>query len=52
MTLYGTVPSYSFTSREEIERLISLTGNQQWLDDLDDADVVYNTLEDSMTERI
>lgn len=39
MTLYGTVPSYSFTSREEIERLLSLTGNQQWLDDLGDIDV-------------
>jgi hypothetical protein len=34
MTLYGTAPSYTFTSQEEITRLLSLDGSNQWIDDL------------------
>ena len=38
MTLYGNVPQYQFTSAEEIIRLISLDGSNQWIDDLSKSD--------------
>lgn len=39
MTIYGTIPANLFTSQEEIDRLISLSGSQQWLDDLDALEI-------------
>lgn len=38
MALYGNVPTYQFTSAEEIIRLISLDGSNQWTDDLTKED--------------
>lgn len=38
MALYGNVPQYQFTSTEEIIRLVSLDGSNQWVDDLDKSD--------------
>lgn len=38
MALYGNVPQYQFTSAEEVIRLISLDGSNQWVDDLDKSD--------------
>jgi hypothetical protein len=40
MTLYGNQPTYQFTSSEEVIRLISNDGSNQWTDDLNLAD--YN----------
>lgn len=38
MTLYGNVPQYQFTSAEEVIRLLSLDGSNQWIDDLSKED--------------
>lgn len=38
MTLYGNVPQYQFTSAEEVIRLLSLDGSNQWVDDLTKED--------------
>lgn len=47
MTLYGNVPTYQFTSAEEIVRLLSLDGSNQWSDDLTNEDY-----QDFLTEVI
>lgn len=50
MTLYGNVPQYQFTSAEEIIRLISLDGSNQWIDDLskeDYDDFLQETISDA-----
>jgi len=50
MTLYGNLPQYQFTSAEEIIRLISLDGSNQWIDDLskeDYDDFLQETISDA-----